>query len=262
MNRISTRTSFSLMAVLMIVAGCTTSPATRTDMPDVSFDEVVAHADRQSALFRSLKGEGNLQIESPAFSQSVTFEVALLRPDSLQLIFHGPFGITVAQALVTRERFQLYNSLQNRLYAGKTSIENLEKTVRIGLTFDDILSMFTGGAILSEDRSSSHTTSAEGSNAIFLFQGRKNQRRYLVDPDTKNILKVQILNTGGAPIGEQSFSSFETLDGITYPRKVMITQHEDRRRLTIYYDSIEWNTITPSMFSFSVPANAERIELK
>jgi len=85
----------NLMAAL---AGCSTSPALRTNLPVVSFDDVVARADRQTAALRSLHGEGNLQIESPSFSQSVSFSVVLLRPDSLQLVINGPFGITVAQA--------------------------------------------------------------------------------------------------------------------------------------------------------------------
>jgi len=253
---------YAFIAAIILFSGCSSSPAVRSEAIGISFNDVVAHADQQNARLRSLRGEGNLQIESPDFSQSVSFEVVLLRPDSLQLIFNGPFGITVAQALVTRETFQLYNSLQNRLYIGVTSPENLAKTVRIGLSFDDILSLFTGGTVLSSDRTAPYTAEPDGADAVFLFDGGQYQRRYVVDPSTKDIRKFQLLNARGAPVGEQWFSSFETIDGITYPRKIMVTQHEERRRLTLYYQSVEWNTADPSSFSFSVPVNAERIELE
>ena len=262
MTRPHGRTAIAAAIALSLYAGCSSSPTVRVGSAAVAFDDVIARADQQTADLHSLQGEGNLQIESPDFSQSATFEVVLLRPDSLQLLFKGPFGITVAQALVTRETFQLYNSLQNRLYTGVTSPENLEKTVRIGLSFDEILSLFTGGTVLTTDRSASYTSSADGADAAFVFVHHPYQHRYVVDPATKHIRKFQLLNERGAPIGEQSFSSFETIDGITYPRKITITQHAERRRLTIYYQSIEWNTAGPSSFSFIVPSNAERIDLE
>ncbi len=256
---------FSLLllgTLLLSGAGCSTAPAVRVGSMTVSFDEVVAQADRREETLRSLRGEGNIQIESPSFSQSAAFTVTLLRPDSLELEIKGPFGITVAQALVTREEFQLYNILQNRLYTGRTSPENLEKALRVPLTFDDILSLFTGGTVLRADRQAVYTTSADGPDAVFLFPDGGQRRRYVVDPATKDIRKVQLLSDAGAPIGEQSFSSFETDGNVTYPRRISLTQHKDRRRVTLFYESVNWNVVSPSSFTFSVPRNAERVELE
>lgn len=247
---------------ITLTDGCSTAPAVRVGKASVTFEEVIARADRRTSVLRSLRGEGNLHIESPSFSQSATFAVTLLRPDSVQLVFKGPFGITVAQALLTRETFQLYNGLQNRLYIGRTSPENLERTVRIALTFDDILTMFTGGAVLSADRDASYTSSSDGGDAVFLFPGDGQQRRYVVDPETKAIRKLQLLNNRGAPVGEQTFSSFDSFDSIQYPRKIVLTQHEERRRVTLFYESVEWNTVSPASFTFSVPQNAERVVLE
>jgi hypothetical protein len=249
------------VAILGGILGCTTAPTVRVGMSEVSFEDVVVRSDRQDSSLRTLRGEGNLRIETPAFSQSATFEVSILKPDSLYLRLSGPFGITVGNALVTRRNFQVYLSLQNRLYVGDTSPENFEKALRISLTFDDILSLFTGGTVLAGDRTSPSVAEADGADAVFLFEEGRYRRRYVIDPQTLLIRKLQFLDDKGAPVGEQAFSVFESREELTLPRIIMLTQHENRRRLTLHYDVFEWNA-PPHRLTFSVPSNAERIELK
>ncbi|MBK8662268.1 MAG: DUF4292 domain-containing protein [Ignavibacteriales bacterium] len=46
------------------------------------------------------------------------FPAILKRPDSLNINVYGPFGIELANVLLTETEFKFYESLNNTLYKG------------------------------------------------------------------------------------------------------------------------------------------------
>ena len=254
---------FVIAAIVAVAAGvgwgCATGRTVAVGSMSVSFDAATDHSDTEFERVRSLSGDGSLRIETSTFSQSGDFLLALRKPDSIQITVEGPFGITVAQALITRTTFQAYSALENKLYVGPTSAENLRKAIRLDLGFDDIMALFTGGRVLDADRRVPDESGTDGSDAFFLFRDGDNGRRYVVDPATLAIRKVQLLDRNGVMTFEQTYSDFSLRDGSTLPRVIRATNHLRRQVITLTYNALRPND-QGIRFDFSPPQNARRIE--
>lgn len=210
---------------------------------------------------RALLGAGTISVETPEVAQSGSFDLTLKRPDSLLVRIEGPFGIDVGSAMVTREKFSFYYSFQNRLVEGPTTPENLSKLFQIPIDFDDVLNLFTGGFFLSEDRGNPSSFSVENEEFVLAYDNEAGTRRYWVDPETMQIVRINHLDAGGRLALEMLFSKFRTLDGVTIPQYVRVTAVKDRRRISIGYSDL---TVNPAhlKFDFDVPTNASKARLQ
>lgn len=254
----------ALLVLALVAAGSAGCASTRTvavGTASVSFEDAVERSDRVQDRLESLSADGSLWIETPAFSQSGDFQLALRKPDSVQITVEGPFGIRVAQALITRERFQAYSTLENKLYVAKTSPENLQKALRLDLEFDDILALFTGGRVLEADRRAPDAAGTDGGDAFFLFRDGNRSRRYVVDPATLSIRKIQVLDRQGIMTFEQTFSDPTSFGELTIPKTARATLPQRRQIITLRYDGLRPNPADLRFF-FSPPGNARRVELQ
>lgn len=243
------------------LAGCTSTRTVAVGTASVSFEDAVDRSDDVYERLQSLSADGTIRIETPSLSQSGDFQLTLRKPDSVQITVEGPFGIRVAQAMITRSTFQAYSALENKLYVAATTPENLQKALRIDLAFDDILALFTGGRILEADRRAPDASGADGSDAYFLFNDGDRSRRYVVDPSTLAIRKIQILDRRGAMTFEQTFSDQIAAGDIILPKIARATLHQRRQVITLRYDGLRPNPVD-LQFSFSPPGNARRVELR
>jgi outer membrane lipoprotein-sorting protein len=256
------RRTIALAALLAVVfAGCSSTRTVAVGTTSVSFEEAVERSDATHDRLASLSADGTIRIETPSFSQSGEFQLALRKPDSVQITVEGPFGIRVAQALITRERFQAYSALENKLYVATTNPENLRKALRLDLEFDDILALFTGGRVLEADRRTPDAAGSDGGDAFFLFNDGDRSRRYVVDPSSLAIRKIQVLDRQGTMTFEQTFSDLISAGDLTIPKTARATLPQRRQIITLRYDGLRPNP-TDLRFSFSPPGNARRVELQ
>lgn len=244
----------------VILAGCATKTARYADRT-ITADMLQERVNQNQQRVRALTGSGTISVETSEMAQSGSFELTLRKPDSLLLKIEGPFGIDVGSALVTRDRFSFYYSFQNRLVEGPTNPANLKKVFQIPIDFDDVLNLFTGGFFLSEDRVNPSIFSIEDEEFVMTYNSYTGTRRYWVDPQSMQIVKIQHLDGLGRLVLEQLFSKFQTLDGVTIPQYVRVTMVRERRRVSIAYSDF---TVNPSEmeFLFDVPKNAARAHLQ
>lgn len=251
-------TGYLLGAVFF--GGCSASTvhyADRSITSNIVQERVAENHLRLQALF----GSGTISVETPEIAQSGSFELTLRKPDSVLVRIEGPFGIDVGSALLTRDEFFFYSSFQNRLITGPTNPENLGKILRVDLAFDDMLNLFLGGVFLSDDRGTPSSFSIEDEEFVLTYYHPRGTRRYRVDPQTLQIVKIHHLDAAGRVVLEQVFSKFRTVDGVTIPQYVRVTMHRERRRVSVAYADL---LVNPSdlFFRFDVPANASRARLE
>jgi outer membrane lipoprotein-sorting protein len=246
-----------LLFVLMFI-GCRTTSTVNPGYHSISPAEVQEIVRSHHSQIRSIQGEGKISVETPDISQSGSFMLTLRKPDSLLINLRGPFGIKVGFALVTRTAFSFYNSLENKLITGSSSMENLNRILHIQLSFDDLLNIFAGGEFIDDDLRSPDETSFENDHCIFLYTSQNSSRRYWIDPTSLNIQKIQFLDSGGKLALEQSFDDFENIAGMAMPYTIRITQPKMRQRLTLNFSDLIVNA-EQLQFTFTIPQNAERI---
>ncbi len=249
-----------LVPAALILAGCASESvryADRTITAEMIQERVTGNHWRVTAL----SGSGTISVETPEIAQSGSFDLVLRKPDSLLVKIEGPFGIDVGSALVTREKFSFYYSFQNRLVEGPTNPENLSKLFHIPIDFDDVLNLFAGGFFLREDRGGPLSFSVEKEEFVLTYGGYTGTRRYWVDPQSMQIVRIHHLDSSGRIVLEQIFSKFRTVDGVTVPQYVRVTMVKNRRRVSIAYSDVAVNP-AGLKFYFDVPASASRDSLQ
>jgi len=228
--------------------------ATRTITPELVQESVRVNQER----VHSMRGEGNLAVETPEIAQSASFVIMLKKPDSLLVEIRGPFGIEIGTALLTRREFLFYNSMQNRLISGPMNPTNLGRVFRMSLTFDELLDLVAGGTFFPEDRTAPDSFTSEEERLVLTYNRGQGKRRYLIDPASLLIETIQHFDSQGKLVFEQRFKNFRAVEGTTLPFHVRMTQHRERRRVTLSYSEVSINTNAVE-FNFNIPTNADRV---
>ena len=247
-----------LLLVAIVAGGCAPTASTRIAANKVTPELVHQSVRNNQDRVRSLKGSGHITVESPEIAQTGSFELLLRKPDSVLVKFEGPFGLDVGAALLTRNDFFFYNSLQNRLTSGSMSPSNLSRILRVSLTFEELLSLLSGGTFFSEDQGEPDSLSVEDDQFVLIYSHASGSRQYWIDPNSLLIAKIQHFDRQGKPIFEQRFGNFRSVDGTTLPHNVRVLQIRERRAVALFFSSIAVNT-DELRFSLDVPKNAQRV---
>jgi outer membrane lipoprotein-sorting protein len=208
-------------------------------------------------LVQSLSGSGSVSFESPEMAGTAAFELSLKKPDSLLVILEGPFGIDVGTFFLSRERYVMYNSFENVAITGTPSNDAIRTLVPIDLTFDQIISTFSGLAPLPP-ASALRSYEINDDRFLLTFACGENTCRYWVDPAYLLVARYQMLDANDTEIFEARFVSFREEDGVIVPRRISVSVPPQGRRMSVSYSSLTTNGSTPS-FAFSIPPNARTI---
>ena len=246
---------------LITLHGCATSPAVKFSGKPVSPHTARNVVNANHDLVRSLSGAGTISVETPEIAQSGSFEFQLHKPDSLLVNVEGPFGINVGSVLLTRDSFLFYNSFQNQGVSGPVNANNLRRIFRMELTFDELMTLFTGGSFFREDDGDPESIVEEENQVVLIYHSGEGRRRYFVDPVSMLITRVQHLDNFGKMFLEERFERFRTLGEVSLPRYIRLTQHTARRAVSVSFSTLDVNPGRAPLV-LDIPANAKRIRWK
>jgi hypothetical protein len=80
------------------------------NLDPVSVKELKTRVNENSKVIESLEASGNISFDSPENSGSGWLELRIKKPDTVFVKIEGPFGISIANALITRNEFMYYNA--------------------------------------------------------------------------------------------------------------------------------------------------------
>ncbi len=246
------------VSAAIALSGCASVPSanftSRSITPELL--QRIVKINREKVQF--LSGSGTITIETPDMAQSGSFELLLHKPDSVLVKVEGPFGIRVGAVLLTRTDFSFYNSLQNQLITGSVNASNLNRIFRINLTFDELLSLFTGGSFVAGDDESPDSLSVEENQFVLTYGKELGSRRYWIDPGTLLISRIQHIDESGKLGLDERFEKFRDLGEASLPRQIRLTQNQARRVVAVVFSTLAINTGDAPLV-LEVPTNAERV---
>ena len=114
-----------LFVIVLIINGCVPSKPTE-EVEILPSERLISKLEANRRKISNFEGTGTITVKSRDINTSATFKVTLIKPDSISLTIMGPFGIELAQTLVTKDKFMFYDVLQNTAYEGETN-ENILK---------------------------------------------------------------------------------------------------------------------------------------
>jgi len=228
-------------------------PAVRADAVEVPPDALAARLLAHDRRIASMTGKGSVSFESPEQAGSAYFDMSLKKPDSLLVKFEGPFGIDAGFLFLSRQKFVMYNSFENRVFTGVPTPRAIRGVIPIELTFEQIMDAFTGGFRLPDAFPASYAV--DGDQFRIEYDRSGSRHTYWVDPSFELVMRYERRDESGTLILEAVSSRILEKDGISVPGRVTLNFPADGRHLAIYYSSLELNAENPS-FEYAIPSNA------
>ena len=250
-----------LSNILLIVTGCVPSQPTE-EFELLPSERLTNKLEANRRKIKTFEGSGTIFVKSASMDNSATFRIVLLKPDSIYLTIMGPFGIELAQALVTKEKFTFYDALQNTAYVGSVNSNALQSIFRINLSFENLLDAFIGSVNLTNNlyrAPDNYIVEDERYVLTYLDSARTNKTIYKVDVRQLGITNYQLYGFDETLMLEGNYSDFELLENVAVPYKIAIENITDDQKISIDYKKINVNK-NNIFIDFKLPDDATIIK--
>jgi outer membrane lipoprotein-sorting protein len=190
---------------------------------------------------RNFEGVGIIEIESDQYDNSANFRVVMQKPDSIYFTILGPFGIELAQALVTTENYIFYDGLQNTAYTGEVNEDVLRNIFKVNLSFTDLLDAFVGSVNLTKNLyKQPNEYSIDYDKYVLTYIDANNNYRttYRVDIRELGITDYSLKAEDGSIDIEGNYSNFELLESVAVPFVIEVNNKAENQKVKISYRNI------------------------
>ncbi len=212
---------------------------------------------------KSFEGYGTIAVKSPQINNSANFRVVINKPDSIYLSIMGPFGIELAQALVTKDNFVFYDALENTAYEGTPSNEMLEDIFHINLPFNDIIDAFVGSVNLTKNLyklPDEYKVDYDQYVLTYVDSVLNTKTQYQVDVRELGITKYYLWDSRSELALQGNYSKFSIMQGVPVPYKIEVERPQENQHISIDYKNMEANN--PNIYiDFKVPKDASIIKI-
>ncbi|MEM6647496.1 MAG: DUF4292 domain-containing protein [Bacteroidota bacterium] len=243
-----------LIGALVVAAGCRSTDLV-SDAPDATLPEafpnhaaavimqaVVAEA-QQLVAFES---QSRIKVERPGQRATLTARLRQSQ-DSLYGSLSGPFGIRVGKGLVTPDSFFVAYTFGGTFYTGP--LDAVTRFVPVPPTSGDLFASLTG-TVAPIDAADWQISS---DSAHYLLRGSLETpsgpvRQLLrVDPALWRVVEAIDYGPAGEIIGVRTFSSFDQVDDLVIPRRVVLQAPSEEATVVIEHVKM---TVNPPALSF------------
>ena len=253
---------FILPALLIFIYSCSGSQETKNEISKIPVKEIKEKVNRNYKLIRSLSASGTVAFDSPDMSNSGSIEVKIQKPDTVYIKIEGPFGIDIAEALITRTGFIYYNAQENKAITGPTTENNIDAILRVSVSFDELINSLSGSFYFTEKSEDSLNAGSEDNSYVLQLTGESMKKKYFVTPDMFVINKYGVFDNNNHPVFEVLYSKFKTetvaSDTLYFPSQIEIHKPDKKQTLWLYYDDKEINK-KKLVFRVKIPTSAKLI---
>lgn len=240
------KTSLGIMcgiAVLTFLFGCVPSKPVYEEKT-ASYERLVKKIEANKRRIKTFYGIGSLGVFSKEENLMGNFEVYIKRPDSLKLVIYGPFGIDLAQVLLTKNNFKFYDIMNNVLHTGKVNNEVLRKIIKMNISFEELYESLTGAMSFSDKLSTSPSILNNNNGILELtyIDSLSNRKSvYKVNSSDMTINDFRVTTMANKEILVGIYQNYKVIDEIAIPRNTNLEYKENKQKLNIEYRNIEVN---------------------
>jgi len=241
--------------------GCSSS-STKEEVEILPADRLVKRLEANRRKIRSFEGNGTLTIKTQDFSNSASFNVVMIKPDSIYLTIMGPFGIELAQALVTKRAFTFYEALSNTVYMGETNDDVLRNILRIDISFTDLLDAIIGAVNLT-DRLYKNPDSYKVQNDNYVITYNDSLQNtvstYAIDIRNLGITEYSLRSSKGKELLLGEYTNFSLTENVATPKTIAISNKNENQYFHIDYKNFSANK-KDIQIDFKFPTDATIIK--
>ncbi len=241
--------------------GCVPSKPTE-DLELLPSERLINKLEANRRKIKNFEGVGIFQIESEMYNSSANFQVIMQKPDSIYFTILGPFGIELAQALVTKEKFIFYDAMKNIAYTGDVDGDILKSIFKINLSFSDLLDAFVGSVNLTSNlykQPNSYTISGDQYVLTYVDKANDLTSVYKVDIRELGITNYYLKSADKSVDLEGKYSDFELIESVAVPFKIEVMNKAQEQTIKINYKDITANERSLNV-KFELPDDVEIIQ--
>ncbi len=250
----------SLFSVL-IFDGCVPSKPTE-DVEILSSERLINKLEVNRRRIKSFEGNGIFTVRNSQMNNSASFRIVLQKPDSIYLTIYGPFGIELAQALVTNDNYIFYDALKNTAYEGKVDDEVLRNIFKIDLSFNELLDAFIGSVNLTDNlykQPTSYEVIYDKYLITYVDSVSFKSSQYKVDVRELGITEYLLKDKNGEVTIDGKYSDFSILEGVAVPYKIELRNSKENQLVVVEYRSMSANKQNIYV-DFEIPEDATIIK--
>ncbi len=207
-------------------------------------DRLIKKLEANRRKIKTFEGSGIFNVESEKIDAKATFEVFLKKPDSLKFVIYGPFGIDLAQALITSSEFEFYDEMKNILYKGRNNSDILNKIFHIDMSFSELVDAFAGAVNLTDKlriEPDIYKLTDKEYHLTYLDTLNNKQSLYEIQIGNLAINKYELYKNEKTLLLDGVYSDFEMFDNVAVPSTVVINNQLNNQKITIDYRKISVN---------------------
>jgi outer membrane biogenesis lipoprotein LolB len=249
------------LLLFILLDGCVPSKPTE-EAEILSSERLINKLEANRRKIKNFEGVGTFEIQSEQYNDGASFQVIMQKPDSIYFSVLGPFGIELAQALVTKDNYIFYDDLHNTAYRGKVNDDILRNIFKINLSFSDLLDAFVGSVNLTSNLYKEPSNySIEGDKYVLTYvdEEKKLTWVYRVDIRELGITNFTLKSDDDKINIEGNYSDFELVENVDVPFKIEIMNKVKNQKIKIIYKDISTND-KDLRVKFELPGDAEIIE--
>ena len=261
MNKLIKALLLLLILIIIIIPGCVPSKPTET-VEILSAERLVNKLEANRRRIRTFEGTGTLNIETPQIDNKASFEITLVKPDSIYLSIMGAFGIQLAQTMVTNDSFIFYDELQNNVYEGRLTQDVLKNIFKINLPFSDIIDAFVGSVNLTARLYKQPTKySVDNDKYILTYVDSATNYTsvYKIDIRTLGIVSFQVMDSDDELVLDCKYSNFDFVENVAVPYAIEVRNIKEDQNVSITYKKMKADNQN-IYIDFKVPGDANIIK--
>ncbi len=233
-------TSIILTNFFVILNGCIPSKPTE-EVELLPSERLINKLEANRRKIKSFEGVGTIHIKSEIYDNNASFRVVMLKPDSIYFTIMGPFGIELAQALVTEKSYIFYDGIENTAYTGELSDDVLRNIFKVNLSFNDLVDAFVGSVNLTENlyKQPNHYAVEDDKYVLTYINPIENTTTvYRVDIRELGITNYTLRSVDQTINLEGRYSNFELLENVAVPFNIAVNNKADNQEVNIMYKNI------------------------
>jgi hypothetical protein len=242
-----------------LFASCSPKPSEIVlDTERTSAEFLLENVRERSTRLTSLAGRGIVSFDTPEMSGSASFEASMKKPDSLLVQLEGPLGIDVGTLFLSREKFVVYNSIENTVMTGNPENSRLRSLIPMNLSYEEMMNAFAG-IVVAPNEGDIVQYRIDDDKFYLETKCGENVCRYWIDPNHLLVSRYEMRNASDAVVLSAKLSSFTTEENISAPKRINITMPLQHRQVTIAYNALRLNP-EETDFTYKIPSSAKVVK--
>jgi len=235
---------YILVLPIIVIIACSGSRED-AELDKIPIKEIKQKVNEQFNKIESLEAYGTIAFDSPEMSNTGYMEIRLKKPDSVLVKIEGPFGIDIANALITRKDFIYYNVQDNKVIMGPTSDINIGAILKIKVSFDELLNSFSGAFYFENEEQDSIDAASENSSYVLQVNKDFGKKKYFIEPATYVVNTYSVYDNKNKKLLEVNYTNFGiesvTSGTVNFPNQITINKPDTKQTVWLIYDGKELN---------------------